>query len=216
MGNQMMVLIGAACIASVTGLFLFRIGPIEKMEEQGKKLSSLAFIPILLVSLFLALFLPWMYDMEFYDIVLTLFFISMMWSCAWYDFYLHIIPNRVLIGALVIRAVLFAVQLLIQTSQIRYILLSSGMAALGLVIAAGLCRLVIPKSVGMGDIKLLAVMGLYLGMLNTWSAIFFSLLILFFLSVFLLVTKRAERNSELPFAPFVLFGTIFAAVLTGI
>lgn len=216
MQAEKIIILASAVISAFTGLLLFRLGPTEKMEEKGKKFSSLILIPIAGVSIFLVLFIPWMYDIRLFDVVLTVFFISMMWSCAWYDLSLHIIPNRVLLGGLIIRAVLFSVQLVTEPSQIRYILLSSFMAAVGLVIAAALCRLVIPKSVGMGDIKLLAVMGLYLGMLNTWGAIFFSLLVLFFVSVFLLITKKAGRNTEMPFAPFVLIGTICAAILTGI
>ena len=216
MQTEKIIILASACISVVTGFLLFRLGPIEKMEEKGKKISSLILIPIAGVSIFLVLFLPWMYDIGLFDVVLTVFFISMLWSCAWYDFSLHIIPNRILIGGLIIRAVLFSVQLLAEPSQIRYIVLSALMAASGLVIAAALCRLVVPKSVGMGDIKILAVMGLYLGMLNTWGAVFFSLLVLFFASVFLLITKKADRKTEMPFAPFLLIGTICAAILTGI
>ena len=68
----------------------------------------------------------------------------------------------------------------------------------------------------MGDIKLLGMMGLGLGMDLVWMPLFFSFAAVFIFCIFLLLTKRAKRTDSIPFAPFLLFGALAAVFLNGI
>lgn len=146
----------------------------------------------------------------------TLLMLGILWGCAWADAKAYLIPNRVLgFGALAAVAV-FALEVLAAPGQALSLLLRTAVAAGALGLGALLCLLVSPKSVGMGDVKLLAVMGLCLGMDLVWSAVFCALLVSFVYCVFLLVTRRAKRTDSIPFAPLVLAGTLAAVFLTGI
>ena len=147
--------------------------------------------------------------------VLTEAIISILWACSWYDKKYHLIPNRILVFALILRAVILIVQAAVDSGELKYFLLSSGIAALALMIGAILCRVLSPNSVGFGDVKLLGVMGLYLGANNVWSPIFMTLILLFVAGLYLLIFKKADRKTEIPLAPFMLAGTILAAILTG-
>ena len=80
----------------------------------------------------------------------------------------------------------------------------------------GLSSLLIKGAIGMGDVKLFSVMALYLGLEGIWPAIFCSLIVSFFVAVFSLVTKRAKRKDNIPFAPAILIGTYLSVFLTGI
>jgi leader peptidase (prepilin peptidase)/N-methyltransferase len=70
---------------------------------------------------------------------------------------------------------------------------------------------------GLGDVKLAGVIGLYLGWLG-WSSVlvgaFAGFLLGGLVGVVLLATRRAARRSALPFGPFMLTGALFAVFLT--
>ena len=83
-------------------------------------------------------------------------------------------------------------------------------------LAAIVCRLISPNSVGFGDVKLLAITGLYLGIDKSFGVILPSLVIMFLTAVYLLAVKKVSRNTELPFAPFLLVGTVIGGILFGV
>lgn len=74
---------------------------------------------------------------------------------------------------------------------------------------------VLPRALGLGDVKLSGVLGLYLGWLG-YDAWTFGVLAMFVFgglySVALIVLRRASRGATIPFGPFMLLGTL-AAVL---
>lgn len=164
----------------------------------------------------IALMLSLYYHTARPDILRTLVMCSILWPCAWADFQAFLIPNRVLLAGCAVNVILLGIELLAAPAQAVYLLVRTGTAVLALLAATLLCRLISPKAVGMGDIKLLAVMGFCLGNELVWGAVFFSLLVMFFYGIFVLVTRRAKRTDSIPLAPFLLIGTIAAAFLTGI
>ncbi|MBC6465523.1 prepilin peptidase [Actinomadura alba] len=92
---------------------------------------------------------------------------------------------------------------------------------------AGLCAMlllyfvqwfIVPNAIGFGDVKLSGVLGLYLGWLG-WPAWILGLFAAFVLggvwAVGLLITRRADRKSAIPFGPFMLVGVLVAVVRHG-
>jgi leader peptidase (prepilin peptidase)/N-methyltransferase len=87
------------------------------------------------------------------------------------------------------------------------------------VLAGTLCgavHLLIPR-LGLGDVKLAAVLGVLLGWLG-WPTVLLGLLLPHLLTgpvaLFLLLTRRAGRRTALPFGPALLTGALLATVLT--
>jgi prepilin signal peptidase PulO-like enzyme (type II secretory pathway) len=68
----------------------------------------------------------------------------------------------------------------------------------------------------MGDIKLLGVTGLYMGLDKIGSLMFPTLILMFFVSLYLLTVKKVSRSTEIAFAPYLLVGTILSAFLMGV
>jgi leader peptidase (prepilin peptidase) / N-methyltransferase len=98
-------------------------------------------------------------------------------------------------------------------------------ALLRAVVAAGICfavllvmALLAPAGLGMGDVKLAALLGLVLGWLG-WDAVLLGLFLGFVLQAVvglaLLASRRAGRRTELPFGPALLVGAFVAALATG-
>ena len=73
---------------------------------------------------------------------------------------------------------------------------------------------IIRNGIGMGDVKMLMLMGIFEGLYSVMTSIFFSLLISFFVAIIALIRKTKNRKDSLPFAPCVLIGTFLSMVLT--
>jgi leader peptidase (prepilin peptidase) / N-methyltransferase len=117
----------------------------------------------------------------------------------------RIIPNRVIVPALV--AALVARTAL--DPSVRF-----GLAALGVGGIIFVLAVVYPAGMGMGDVKLTAFLGAWLGW-QALTALFLGLLASFLPAAGILLARgKAARKIGLPFAPFLAIGGV-AALLAG-
>lgn len=125
------------------------------------------------------------------------------------------IPNKFLLTALILRAVIFVGELLVSVPTAVGTLKSD---LLGAVVIGGfflLMLLIFRNSIGMGDIKLFMVMGLYQGLWGVINSVFFSLMVSFVVSIALLISRKKGRNDAISFGPSISLGTIIAIGLAG-
>ena len=141
--------------------------------------------------------------------------LTILWPLAYIDFKTYRIPNLFVILGLVWRAIVLIFELFLGNSHIWTTLLSEGLAAGALLLAAVLCALVIKNGIGFGDMKLFVVMGLFLGMNGVWSVVLLALIVSFFIAVFLLITKKKTRKDAIPFGPAIVIGTYLSICLSG-
>lgn len=140
-------------------------------------------------------------------LALQLVFVAVLVCVSAIDLEHHIIPNRIVAPAAVVAVALTAA---LEPGELVERLVA-GAAAGGLLLLAVLAY---PRGMGMGDVKLAALMGLCLG-----RAVAPALLIGFAsgTAVGLAILARwgsAARKQALPFAPFLAFGG-FVGVLAG-
>lgn len=128
------------------------------------------------------------------------------------DFKTKIIPNELLIIGLCFRILLYGYSAFFTTINMRALIVDN-------VLAATACALVffighiIKKGAGMGDVKMFFIIGLYLGLMNTFSALFYTVFIMFIYSIFCLVTKKMNIRDELPMAPFAFIGLLTMIII---
>lgn len=217
--------------ASAAGSALFRLGR-QELEKQAQDQEENDKIPFVLKRLtesskiwqavmwgsnmILALFLTAVYAAEPLEISRIVCLCTVLFVCAWTDCRAYLIFNKILLAALLICICIFLSEACLEPVNVRYTLIGSGISAAALLLAGLLCRVLVPGSVGFGDLKLFIILGLFLGADSTWSTIFYTLLASFAVSVCLLATKRASRKSVMPFAPFLLLGTLMSAFLNGV
>jgi leader peptidase (prepilin peptidase)/N-methyltransferase len=116
------------------------------------------------------------------------------------------IPNRLTLGSAI-----FAVAVAAAQGPERLIL--SAAAALALSLPLFAAAMVRPEGLGMGDVKLVAVLGLYLGW-TAWPALLVSLLMAGLTGAFVAVaTRTPPAGLALPLAPFIALGTVGALLL---
>jgi len=122
-----------------------------------------------------------------------------------YDLKHFIIPDKVVFPAILVSGLYLFLRY-----DASYIYAAFG-AALFFFLFVFLSR---GKWMGIGDIKLAFLMGLFLGFPNILVALFLAFLIGAVVGIALITTKKKELKSEIPFGPFLVLGT-FIALLWG-
>ena len=135
------------------------------------------------------------------DFLTMAFLSSIMIVAAFIDLDHRIIPNRIVLFGLVSGIVLGLISA------------KAGVAfmALGMTTGFGLLLLVAVISrgqMGMGDVKIAAVMGVFLGWQAVLLAIFFAFSGGGLYGLFLIVFRGKSRKTAVPFGPFLALGTI--------
>lgn len=125
----------------------------------------------------------------------------------------HLLPNPLVLALLLAGLALLSLNSLASADWAR--LFQAAAAAAILFVTYLALAFISPDGVGMGDVKLAAPVGLYLGYLG-WSELFYGGALAFVVggisSAFLLALKRVKSNAEIPFGPFML-GTTLCIVL---
>ncbi|MGK2958910.1 MAG: prepilin peptidase [Acidimicrobiales bacterium] len=143
-----------------------------------------------------------------------LLFTAVLIAVSAIDIEHYIVPNRIVIFALVTSVPLLAATAIVdhQGTELRNAMLGSLMASGALF----LLHLAYPRGMGMGDVKLALVLGLYLGWLSLGHVllgVFLGFLLGSVGGIALIVTGLRTRSQHLPFAPFLAGGAMLAVLM---
>jgi leader peptidase (prepilin peptidase) / N-methyltransferase len=137
------------------------------------------------------------------DLVVLLPFAAMLIAVADIDLEHRIVPNRILLPMAVYGVAASAV---VRTGMLPELLIAGAAAFTFLLLAA----LIHPAGMGMGDVKLAGVMGLYLGA-STAPALLVAFLSGSVVGIAILMRRGARaRKQAVPFAPFLALGAVVA------
>ena len=140
------------------------------------------------------------------DLLWALPFVAMLLCVAAIDLDHHIIPNRI-VGPFAIYGV--AVALGVRRGDLMELAIAA-VAAAGFLLAAALAR---PGGMGLGDVKLAGVMGLYLG-LSVIPAMLIAFLVGSLVGVGIMAKGGLDkRKTGIPFGPYLAFGGIVATLV---
>ena len=141
--------------------------------------------------------------------------LSILGAAAYTDFKDMIIPNQPILTGIVYRILLIPYEVATNLGVFKIMILSELIAAVALLVVRFLCRAVMHGSLGFGDMKLMAVMGLLLGLDGIIGAMLTSMFITFFAAIYLMISKRKSKTDVIPFAPFLAIGTCISVFITG-
>ena len=133
---------------------------------------------------------------------------------AYTDYKERRIPNRVLGAGAAIWLLLMAMALFTDREEAVSLLQRSIVGAL---IAGGaflLCYIIVRGRIGAGDVKMAALMGLYLGSTRIATALVAGVVISAVYSVVMILARKLTVKDGLPMAPFLFLGTIIALLYT--
>ncbi|RYD04340.1 hypothetical protein N752_13280 [Desulforamulus aquiferis] len=141
-----------------------------------------------------------------WETLAMLVFFSMLLVVTVIDLYHQIIPNRVLLVSGVLGLPLIYLQSLeiLKTGTIGFFVAGALLFIIALVSKGGM---------GGGDIKLAAVMGMFLGLKLVMVALFLAFLIGGIIGIILLATGQRGRKDPIPFGPFLALGSLIAALV---
>jgi leader peptidase (prepilin peptidase)/N-methyltransferase len=128
-------------------------------------------------------------------------------ALALIDIDVHRIPNSIVLTALIAAAVLIGVEGILTADYAG--LLRAGIGMVGMFAFYFLLAIVYPGGMGFGDVKLAAVLGIYLGWLG-WGELLVGAFAAFLLgglfAIGLIMFRKAGRKTGIPFGPWMLGG----------
>lgn len=132
---------------------------------------------------------------------------------SYVDHQSHIIPNKILLVLFGIRWALLLVEMILYPTAIVELLSSAlGGMIIGFIIFI-LAYFISKKGIGLGDVKLVAVIGFYTGTSVLYAIMILSLFSCVVYSIVQLIRKKITTKSFVAFGPFVAIGTILALFL---
>jgi leader peptidase (prepilin peptidase)/N-methyltransferase len=144
-----------------------------------------------------------------------------LWLAGWavlltvVDLQHKLLPNRALLPATAGAAVLLTGAAVVTGDWSA--LLRAVLSAVALGVVLYLMALVTPNGLGLGDVKLGPLLGLYLGWLGVaavFLGVFLGFVVQAVLALVLLAARRVTTDTQLPFGPALLAGTLVAGLLT--
>jgi leader peptidase (prepilin peptidase)/N-methyltransferase len=140
------------------------------------------------------------------EIVLGLVFVTMLVAITLTDLERRVIPNKILVVAGVAGVTIAAIG---DPSSLPERAIAAGAAGGGLFLVA----LAYPRGMGLGDVKLAAVMGLFLGR-NAAPALLVALLAGSIVGLAIIAREGASaRKRAIPFGPFLALGAVVGLLL---
>lgn len=170
----------------------------------------------MVLSLMMSIGLTWLFDQYHYGplkVVRYLLLLALLYPIARQDAREKVIPNRWLFYILVCRGILFAAELIcfpgMWIENIKFILIGGIASGMIFFIAYVVSR----HAIGMGDVKLFAVIGLCLGFKTTYLVMIVSLILSAFYGGSMVLCRKKSMKDEMAFGPFVTAGTLIVLLL---
>lgn len=148
------------------------------------------------------------------ELIAFLYLAAISVALAMIDLDTHRLPNKIVLPGYIIAPALLTIATLVNGNW--DILLRAALGAVILYAAYFLMVLVYPAGMGFGDVKLAGILGLYLGWCG-WGALLIGGFAAFFFGGFyaigLLLLRKANRKSGIPFGPWMILGAFFGIML---
>ena len=204
-------------VLAVLAVFLLNQLAGINLETKGtvfvKSKSAFIFCAIAAVSGFMHYYIGRDYH-EPVEFVLDFIILAAMAGLSFSDCANRKIPNKFLLGLLIAWIVIICGYCLYNMESGFSLIIGgiSGAFISGAVFL--LCYIIVRGQLGAGDVKMAAVLGLYLMGDRIVTALIFGIFISAFYALFMLITKKMTLKDSMPMAPFLFLGTVIVVVLT--
>jgi leader peptidase (prepilin peptidase)/N-methyltransferase len=135
------------------------------------------------------------------NLLSNIFAVAILTVASFVDVQKKVIPNTLII----IGSVIGIVMLFLNT-EIAYISVLAAVVVIGGIFL--IISFVTEGSFGMGDVKLIACLALFVGLEKLIGTLFVSFIASGFIGLIFLIRSKKNAKKELPFAPFLLLGLI--------
>lgn len=150
------------------------------------------------------------YGLHWVNILKLLICMELLLAAAIVDFYTKKIPNKLVLGLLALRAIIFIPEYFCDGLDFMNVLIACLIGFFGCLVVFYLLSVLTKGGFGMGDVKLIAAMGAMIGISGTLYSILFGMLICMLAAVGLLILRKKGMKDQLPFGPFIYMGFLIA------
>ena len=181
----------------------------NQLKDNKKKLAFVIITTIITLALFI---LGMTREYEYADIIKIIITYILLLSGSAVDYKYHIIPNRIIGMAVLCRLIVFAMEYCLLPEQFLTILIDS---IIGAILGFGILFIVYiicKQGIGFGDVKLIGTIGFIFGILIAYNILFYTMFILAIYIIIMWMCKKINKNSQIPFAPFVYCGFVLCIV----
>lgn len=124
------------------------------------------------------------------------------------DYKIKIIPNELVVGMLIELLVIFIPEALFDIQGFKSTIVMSLLGGLTMGGIFLLGRGISKGGMGMGDVKMITVCGLYLGLDSVIGMVFWALLFSIITGIVLMIAKKAKLKTKLAMGPFFFAGAV--------
>ena len=191
----------------------------EKLQKLWRKRKKILIYCFLSILSGIGLTILFHYIYHYNTLIMNIRLLTLMmllFPIAWVDYQKHIIPNKLILFGMILRIPYMLIEMTLYTESFVPMVKDIFYAIIFVLIMFIICAVVIKTGIGMGDIKLLAMIGLYQGFSGMFSSLFMSLTIAFIIAIVLLISRRKKKQDMMPFAPALLLGTLISIAITGV
>lgn len=163
-----------------------------------------------------AVCLPLLTDLQersMFEVLRAVAAVLILFYPAIIDWKFHLIPNRYLLGALALTLVLLGCEALTDMSGFRTTIV---LGLIGSAVCGGIflvTNLISRNGLGMGDVKLVFVLGLLLGLDDTLGGLLWTFIFAAAAGIILLIRKKAKMKTKIAMAPFFFLGFLFSNIM---
>lgn len=208
------------CLAAVflsALAYVYIVYKLKKEKGEEAKLLSLEYdkfsvitsITIGIVSVVSVLVMRLYREKPLEEVFIYLLLLIFFLVSAVIDWKAKIIPNEVILAGLAFFVIAVLLRVFVSRTVFLAVIYN---AILGGLIIGGvllLIALLVKSALGMGDVKMFFVAGLFLGYINAYFLVFATVVIMAIFSIVLLITKKADRKTAIPMAPFTAAAFLF-------
>lgn len=213
------------CVAVGTGIACYFLNVMcwfdRKTEKEGRRSRYFLHMDrrraaMLAICLMLSMGLTWLFDQYHYGplkVIRYLLLLALLYPIAIQDAKEKIIPNRWLIYILISRGILFVAEIIcfpdLWIENIKFTLLGGMVSGMIFFMAYVISR----HAIGMGDVKLFAVIGMCLGFKTTYLVMVVSLILSALYGGGMVLMKKKSMKDEIAFGPFSAVGTLIVLLI---
>lgn len=172
-------------------------------NKKNRNFLLIIIVCIVLINVIFYALDYYIFKNEFIDYLAFNMLLSFLLSITFEDIKTNLMDTRVIAGYFI----LFLVYRIIFLDLAIFL---EGLIGFALSLVIMLIAYFVKRdSIGIGDIEAIATCGMIIGFPNIFHFLFKTFLFVFIYGLYLMITKKKEKMSEIPLAPFLLLATIF-------
>ncbi len=185
---------------------------IDCLKENKKYLVGMCFIGVVAIAVSIKAYMN--RDEVMLEVLLR--WLTILCGCyiiTWIDYKEHIIPNKILLGLLIMRIIFMGYECIYADGMFQYFVWYPLFGALVGGISMLIGMLISRNGIGMGDVKFFFVIGLYVGSYRIISTLIYTFIISAIVGIGLVLSKKLTWHDAIPLAPFAFGGVFIEFVL---